>query len=60
MWVEMEFVDDSDIRNLQELLRENGYEYFRIIATLEEHKALYYYGRGMRVELLADEKGEKG
>ena len=59
MWVEMEFVDDSDIRTLQELLREGGYGYFRIIATLEEHKALYYYGRGLRVEILVNEKGEK-
>ena len=59
MWVEMEFVDDSDIKDLQELLRENSYGYFRIIATVEEHKDLYYYGRGMRVELLVNEKGEK-
>lgn len=59
MWVEMEFVDDGDLKILQELLRENGYGYFRIIATLEEHKALYYYGRGLRVELLVNEKGEK-
>ncbi len=59
MWVEMEFVNDGDLSILQELLRENGYGYFRIIATVEKHKDLYYYGRGMRVELLVNKKGEK-
>ncbi len=60
MWVEMEFVDDGDLKILQELLRENEYGYFRIIVTVEEHKALHYYGRGLRVELLVNEKGERG
>ena len=60
MWVEMEWYYDEDITTLQELLRENGYEYFLIIATVEYHKGLRYYNRNLKVELLVNKEGERG
>lgn len=60
MWVEMEFYNDSDLTILQEILRENGYEYFVITAVVEYHKGLRYYGRSLKVELMVNERGEKG